>query len=495
MKGELKLVDQIEYEEEEFEISVSLSDFALSIYVDEEKTLEKQLKNRTSFDKCMALAKKARMAMNITDEDEEKETKYVEENFDNILDSVEYISLYFENMSVKEFIKNNPIVLTKKIIIKEGLSITDYDKLIRLMNEYKDIADKIYVSLEGNTQYVSLIDCYKTMNSIKKQADKIASLGLSPMETVMYVYDQVRNRVYKYENSDETHYKSRDLTEVIFGDKIVCLGYAHIFNALLEYLGIRNQIVHLDPGALADNDRGHARNIVYINDPKYNIDGAYYFDTTWDSKKRENNNSYLYSYKYFAKTKNEMDEKDKGSLEDKFMPMYSENFFEEVKALIEKIHDFKFLNYLITIKHMANLVGDKDLIHCDKEFLNRKVDKELFLKRLKKLISKFNREIPAETMIDLLNNVRKIEYHEDPEWYPYSIDAIYSAVINSKWKFSDRLDDEERLLLAIFGEELFERKQKTVQEQFINYARETNLLTNIEEAKSTNAPQKTLKRK
>ena len=95
---------------------------------------------------------------------------------------------------------------------------------------------------------------------------------------------------------------------------------------------------------------------------------------------------------------------------------------------------------------------------------------------------------------DLLNNVRKIEYHEDPEWYPYSIDAIYSAVINSKWKFSDRLDDEERLLLAIFGEELYEKHPKTLQEQFVDYAKETDLFTKIGQATLENNPQKTLKK-
>ena len=30
---------------------------------------------------------------------------------------------------------------------------------------------------------------------------------------------------------------------------------------------------------------------------------------------------------------------------------------------------------------------------------------------------------------------------------PYSIDVIYSAVINSNWKFENRLDEQERLLV------------------------------------------------
>ena len=142
------------------------------------------------------------------------------------------------------------------------LDITDYDKLIELMNKYNDIADKIYVSLTGNTNYVSLLDCYKTMSAIKQQAADIKQLGLSPMETIMYVYDQVRNRVYTFENEDESCFKSRDLSEVMFGDKIVCAGYANVFHVLLHYIGIENLVVLLTE---RNNPKsGHARNVVYV---------------------------------------------------------------------------------------------------------------------------------------------------------------------------------------------------------------------------------------
>ena len=54
MKGELALVDNVFSEENEFEINTSAAqDFCMNIYVDDECTLEKQLKNRKSFDYCM----------------------------------------------------------------------------------------------------------------------------------------------------------------------------------------------------------------------------------------------------------------------------------------------------------------------------------------------------------------------------------------------------------------------------------------------------------
>ena len=240
MKGELVLVDNVFSEENEFEIGTSAQDFCLHIYVDDEETFEKQLKNRKSFDYCMNALEEFWLLNGEVNKDQLKEKEYISEHFDNILDSVEYIKLSFDELDNKEFIKKNPLVLSKKIVLSERLDITDYDKLMGLMNEYKEIADKVYVSLTGNTNYVSLLNCYKTMSEIKKQAKEIIKLGLSPMETIMYVYDQVRNRVYTFENEDESCFKSRDLSEVMFGDKIVCAGYANLFNGLLHYIGIEN---------------------------------------------------------------------------------------------------------------------------------------------------------------------------------------------------------------------------------------------------------------
>ena len=318
MKGELVLVDNLSYEDKEFEIYPSVYDFSLAIYVDEEKKLGEQLKNRQSFDECMDLYRDFEFYQEEPNEYFEMVITYIENNFDNIFDDIEYISLSFENTFIREFIKENPEVLSKKIVLNEFIEITDYDKLLRLMNEYSDMIDKIHVNFMGNKNYVSLSDCYKSISIIKNQADEIKKLDLSPMETIMYVYDQVRNRVYTYEKDDESHFKSRDLSEVLLGDKIVCVGYANIFNALLTYLGIKSYTVYLEN----NDDKGHVRNAVYVKDSKYDIDGVYYFDSTWDSKKAENDNSYLYRYKYFAKTRSYIEKHNDLDFKDKFCPLY-----------------------------------------------------------------------------------------------------------------------------------------------------------------------------
>ena len=72
-----------------------------------------------------------------------------------------------------------------------------------------------------------------------RRKETIKKLHLSPLETVLYVYDLVRERKYQEEGANECHTKSRDLTSVLLGDKIVCAGFVNLFNTILEKLDIK----------------------------------------------------------------------------------------------------------------------------------------------------------------------------------------------------------------------------------------------------------------
>lgn len=506
MKIELVLVDSIDEDGSEFELSVyPFNNF--NIYVNEEKTLEKQLKNRESFDRCMNIRNK------FNDEfyeefdeeiDEEFNLKlkqrddYICQNFENILDSVEFIKLSFSTLNPRKFINDNPIVLSKKIVLDEELRITDYDKLLELMKEYEDIIDNVYINLVGNRDYVSLIDCYKTINAVKKQAEDIKKLNLSPMETIMYVYDLVRNRVYTHELEDESATKSRDLKEVMFGDKIVCLGYANYFSALLYYLGIYSDIVLLYEKENGINVSGHARNLVYVKDSKYDIDGVYYFDPTWDSKKKENNNTYLYRYNYFAKTRSFMDNDKNHKFDDQKFPLYSKDMYNEIRKIINEGNYEKLLPYVQSVNYMSFIVGEDRLL--DRMHLHPisprygKFDSKKFLRKFKKVFVKFDKELPAEVMIPLLNNVRKIEYYQNPDWYLYSSDDIYKTFMVSKWKFKDEHYSEKiKLMIAIFGDEVKDKINPA--EIFGNYGFSEGLFEDVEHVRLAKVLHKVLDKK
>ena len=100
------------------------------------------------------------------------------------------------------------------------------------------------------------------------------------------------------ENSDSSQFASTYCTggiSIIGGGITIADG---------EKIGIKSDLIILEDET---HTSGHARNGIFIEDPKYNINGYYYFDATWDSKRKDNDNSYLLSYKYFAKTKEQMD--------------------------------------------------------------------------------------------------------------------------------------------------------------------------------------------
>lgn len=442
MSGEIILTNTAFDEDHIFNVYQGLHDFSLEIYIDDQYTLDKQLKNKDVFFNCMESFKMFRNeCFSEMDEDqvneENKIIDFISDNFDKLLDVTEYVVLALDGINNLEFIKNNPMLLTKKIVLPGKLRITDIDILLKLIKEYNSIIDNIYINLDGNNSYVSLKDCFKTINEIRRQAITIKSMGLSPMEIIMYAYDVVRSRVYKNENKDESRSKSRDLSEVMFDDKIVCEGYANILEALLYYCGINCSKVLLQDKF--NPDIGHARNIAYIKDSKYNIDGVYYFDPTWNSKRDNETNEYLYRYSFFALTKKQMEDKEEYTYQDLMMSEYSEDLYIIVKDIIDSGDYEKLRKYYKTINLMSTITGIDTDLHP--QYIMKlspfygKFDTQKFLSKFKVVFNKFHKELSAETLIKVLSNVRKIEYYQNPSFFPYSEEDLYKTFIYSDWKF------------------------------------------------------------
>ncbi len=460
MKGELRLVDELSpFSDNEFEVGTSLYGFKLNIYVDDTKTLEKQLKNKETFYKEMDAQEAGYRAMDFNDKEVYEEINYMRKHFDTIMDSVEFIKLSFEKTNEKEYITKNPIIKTKKIVLDIRLKLTETDRMVKLLEEYRDIKDIVYIYLDGNMGYVSLNDAYKTMLSIQEQAEKIKKLNLSPMETIMYVYDQVRYRTYASEEKGESYLQSRDLSNVLFGDKIVCVGYSRIFASLLKCLGITVYMVGLLNKA--GND-GHERNSIYVKDDKYGIDGFYYFDATWASRDESTNNNYLYNYQFFAKTKSYMD-KFKKYVEER-IPIYSENMFDDAIKAIENKDTRLAIQYINSLNAMSIRILGYEFMPYEYVIIPNGVE-ILDIAELKgkfeRIYKKFNTEIPGDVMLRVFNNVRKIEYYQNSELYPYTLSDIYATMKRSDWKLPENEKTNAAILLAcIFGESESEARKE-----------------------------------
>ena len=92
-------------------------------------------------------------------------------------------------------------------------------------------------------------------------------------------------KTFRYKENEENKDESRYLHNIVMTDYIVCVGYAKFMEQILKENGMKV----IEAGVTCDlgNDEygGHARNLVYLDDDKYDIHGIYAIDATWDSAK------------------------------------------------------------------------------------------------------------------------------------------------------------------------------------------------------------------
>ena len=193
-----------------------------------------------------------------------------------------------------------------------------------------------------------------------------------------------------------------------------------------------------------------------------------------------------------------MDKKYNLDLEDIHFKEYSTGMYEKVKKIIEEENYEKLLPYVKSLNYMAKITNHDRLIDIVNVFpalpFYGQFDTKLFLERFKNILDKFNKELFAETLIKVLNNVRKVEYYQNPDWYPYSIEDVYKTFIKSGWSFKDtHLDSKTKLLNLLFGN----KENETVKpvDNFRNYGYENDLFKDIEQVRLAKVLQKTLQKK
>jgi len=290
----------------------------------------------------------------------------------------------------------------------------------------------------------------------------------------------VRDKVYVEVDENEDKMISRNLSTALLGDKIVCVGYAVIFKTLLQKLGIECREVFLKhPSKIT----GHARNVIYVKDEKYGVDGVYYFDPTWDSKKNELDKEFLYSYKYFAMTKEKMDNIDDGIYIDQAFPYFSNDIVSEFEEQVDNVgfeglsdEMIKSINYMSGLTN-AEITINKKLLPMLPPVL--RPNKEQIAKKLTKLVEQFDTTLSADTLLKVLYNVRKKQYYDNSEKYPFGLNEFCKTVFVSGWNFKGT--PEENLVLALASTPKERGRIKV--DQTIRYAKETDMYKQIEQVK------------
>ena len=151
--------------------------------------------------------------------------------------------------------------------------------------------DLFFVNHVGLGTTYTKSQVFNANNRVNNVVEKVQNL--SPFEKISYVYSWLTDRVYNENQFDFIN--SDHFVHPLTSNKIVCTGFSNIFIETLKKMGI--SAIQLTENVLSQKTN-HVSCMVYIKDDKYNIDGYYYFDPTWDSRKDKlENNQKL---KYFA---------------------------------------------------------------------------------------------------------------------------------------------------------------------------------------------------
>lgn len=151
------------------------------------------------------------------------------------------------------------------------------------IDELIEIDKKTPIKVQYDTSFSTNLDNFIGMRAtIDWYKSLINEKELSPAEKLLYAFDIIKSFQYQASPNKQT---SRNIPEIIETGNIVCIGYVKFLNQLLEEVGIKSDALSVEVIRNGQRD-GHARNIVRLDDDKYDIHGLFTLDATWDARKQ-----------------------------------------------------------------------------------------------------------------------------------------------------------------------------------------------------------------
>jgi len=344
---------------------------------------------------------------------------------DSFIDVLEYLKKY-----------NKP----NKIILNTRDRLTLYKYLLN-----NSLSNEIYVELDG-VEFSSreFLEFEKTLYEAVQPA---IDCDLSPFEKYIYAYNFSKKfKEYKENDNDKT--SARNLYKILKNDYMVCVGFSDLFGDLLYKLGIGNIEMDLDIDISYDEkDKviptqrdGHSRRYVYIKDEKYNIDGFYISDPTWDNSLDKDYYSYLaltnneilnsrrylfieYEdvdelfcvnniYEFYEKINFLLDKDEYNSLEDliydliDYIKILDKNYYENLKIKYSYIDDLK---WPLDITDLIYDLGEYIVNHVNKPISGETIINAI--KEVYKKVYKYNEDTLNDT-INKIININKNKYYK-----------------------------------------------------------------------------------
>ena len=277
--------------------------------------------------------------------------------------------------------------------------------------------------------------------------------NLSPYERFLAAYNIVK-QFKKYRDCCENPDLSRKLKYILNNEYMVCVGYANLLKNLLDKLDIPSMYITLgidNTECDEETDIGrHARNIIKIDDVKYNIHGIYTSDATWDNdmendlyhhhaltfqRKKELskletlekedllldfNNFDDFNDKINYYLRREINNSHKLKYKDKIIYAYR-NLFNDILKILIQIDYSKYHELYNKYKYFLNLdYNNLELINIEKKY------SEFLMEYANYIIPLSNNEINNRVTIEALKTVKiKIGGYSKRKYQIWETNAIH----------------------------------------------------------------------
>ena len=188
-----------------------------------------------------------------------------------------------------------PLELSKLIDLNYDLFKCGMSELIKL-NEFYLTEEYADLETSWDLDYV-----VKANAEIDRVVDTIKELKLSPYETMVYIHKYLTQNYdyglnypdYRFEGDLENNRSS--IVAAIKNKKTVCVGFASMTKAIIDRLNLSQlkckfqSVRGWDYNAAGEPEAkwAHVLSLITIQDPKYNIDGMYFDDATYDCRTRK----------------------------------------------------------------------------------------------------------------------------------------------------------------------------------------------------------------
>lgn len=285
---------------------------------------------------------------------------------------------------------------------------------------------------------------------------------LSPYEKYLAVYNIVK-QFKPYKENEESKEEARDLRYILNNEYIVCVGYAKLLTTLLDKVGIPSITFSVGINTSYDkgipmgdeptNVAGHRRNIVMLNDDKYDIHGMYIADATWDNdmehdyyanchmtfdRKKETfrlekltdedllldfHNFEEFSRKINFYFKREVEKSWRNKYEDKIKYEFK-YLYDKIMEIVSKLDYNKYKELYIKYNELVeNTIND---FNCKKISLNglEVVFNDFLSDYASYIIPLSNKEISNETFLDGLKNLKRGLGNKNEEELSKEVKAI-----------------------------------------------------------------------